>query len=60
MRSIVSKVSGMVAVFGVVSMLANAATSILAMPDGPGCDPTGSVACGVFVPASHPYRGDAR
>jgi hypothetical protein len=23
----------------------------------PGCDPSGSAACGVFVQASHPYRG---
>lgn len=31
-----------------------------AMPDGPGCDPSGSAACGVFVQASHPYRGGAQ
>lgn len=32
----------------------------MAIPDGPGCDPTGSAACGVFVRASHPYRGAAQ
>lgn len=43
-------------VFALASMGLNC-LKYWAMPYGPGCDPSGSAACGVFVQASHPYRG---